>query len=195
MLFGDINKFYNDFLEINPLKSAEAVAWSSEKTQLIRFEKLFDIGVTPEDTLLDFGCGLGHMVDFLETKNYPTSNYLGVDINPNYILYATQMHPNVKFKNSDIFGITDNFDYIVASGVFTVLTPLEYMFSAINKSFELCNKGFAFNALNEEYFQFEEFNTFNPNALYDKIKTEYTNVKLVDGYLDNEDFTIYIYKS
>jgi SAM-dependent methyltransferase len=160
----------------------------------VRFDKLFEIGVNNSDTILDLGCGLGHMVDYLENINYPLENYRGVDINPNYVLYAIQRKPNVNFTTGEIFDITDRFDYVIGSGVFTVLMPIEEIFLAIDRSFDICNKGVAFNFLNKQYMDITEFNSFNPEQFYDMFKNRFKKTKLITDYLGNEDFTIYIYK-
>lgn len=190
-----ILNFYNDFLLSTSINDPGSVAWTNKKSQYTRFDKLYEIGITENDTILDLGCGLGHMVDYLQQKKYPLENYRGIDINPNYIVYAIQRKPGVNFSTGEIFDVSDKFDYVIGSGVFTVQMPIEEVFAAINRSFELCNKGVAFNFLNKEYMDnIPEFNTFVPEEFYELIKTKFNKTKLVTGYLDNEDFTVYIYK-
>lgn len=189
-----IISFYNDFLMNTSINSSESVAWSTKNSQYTRFKTLFHIGVTEYDTILDLGCGMGHMVDYLKSLNYPTKNYRGIDINQNYITWAIQRNLNVNFSVGEIFDITDNFDYILGSGVFTVGMNLDEIISAIDYSFNLCNKGVAFNFLTKKYIDISEFNTFNPEDFYNLIKEKYKNTELVTGYLGDEDFTIYIYK-
>ncbi len=67
-----ILKFYNDFLLSTSINSPESVAWSNRESQYTRFDALFQIGVTENDSILDLGCGLGHMVDYLEQKKLST---------------------------------------------------------------------------------------------------------------------------
>jgi SAM-dependent methyltransferase len=193
-----ILNFYNDFLLATSINSPESVAWSSHKSQYIRFDKLFEIcrdGVVLENkSILDLGCGLGHMVDYMENHNWPTKNYTGIDINPNYILYAIQRKPNVNFLTGEIYDITDKYDYVLGSGVFTVKMPISEVLDAIEYSFNICRVGVAFNFLNKEYINAPEFNTFDPNEFYSIIKEKYPNSSMSDDYLGNEDFTIYIYK-
>jgi|688.fasta_scaffold326270_4 SAM-dependent methyltransferase len=189
-----ILKFYNDFLLSTSINSPESVAWSNRESQYTRFDALFQIGVTENDSILDLGCGLGHMVDYLEQKNFSTKNYNGVDINPSYIIYAIQRKPGVNFSTGEIFDIQDKYDYILGSGVFTVRMPLDEIFSAIDASLNISKKGVAFNFLNKEYLDIPEFNSFVPEEFYALIKKRYTKTKLVLDYLGNEDFTVYIYK-
>ncbi len=190
----DILGFYNEFLFTTNINSSEAVAWSSQKSQYTRFEVLLNVGITNSDKFLDLGCGLGHMVDYLKQAGMSTKNYNGVDINPNYISYAIQRNSDVNFFTGEIYDVVDKYDYIIGSGVFTVNMTIVEMLSAIDKSFELCNKGLAFNFLNKSYVDILEFNSFVPEELYNLIKTKYNKTKLITDYLGNEDFTIYIYK-
>jgi SAM-dependent methyltransferase len=190
-----ILNFYNDFLLSTSINDPGSVAWTNKESQYTRFDKLFEIGITKNDRILDLGCGLGHMVDYLEQKNYPLENYHGIDINPNYIVYSMQRKPGVNFSTGEIFDVSGRFDYIIGSGVFTVEMSLNEVFAAIERSFQLCNKGVAFNFLNKEYMgDIQEFNTFVPEEFYELVKDRYNKTKLITGYLNNEDFTIYIYK-
>jgi len=189
-----ILKFYNDFLLSTSINSPESVAWSNRESQYTRFNILCKIGLTKQDTILDLGCGLGHMVDYLEDKNFPINNYCGIDINPSYILYAIQRKPKANFYTGEIFDVQNKYDYVLGSGVFTVKMPLDEIFSAIDASLTICKKGVAFNFLNKEYLDIPEFNSFVPEEFYEMVKQRYNKTKMVSDYLGNEDFTIYIYK-
>lgn len=189
-----IDYYYNNFFINSDINSPMSVGWSDIESQIIRFQKLLEIGVTVNDKILDLGCGLGHMVDFLQSKGYDLDNYCGIDINPIYVINAIMRKPGVNFKISDIHSIEGNFDYILGSGVFTVKTDLEYMLNAIDVALNISNKGVAFNFLNKNFIDDINFNTFEPNILYNKLSSWYPNTVLVNDYLINEDFTIYIYK-
>ena len=65
---------------------------------------------------------------------------------------------------------------------------------AIKYAYELSNKGVAFNFLTKDYIDDSEFNSFVPEELHNQIKKYFNKTNLVTGYLNNEDFTIYIYK-
>ena len=190
----EILDFYNEFLDNTSINSPESVAWSSHKSQYKRFEILYGVGVTNDDTVLDFGCGLGHMVDYLESIGYPIKNYPGIDINPSYIMFAIHRRPEAFFSVGEIYDVTQKYDYILGSGVFTVRMPLDEILNGIDHAFNLANKGVAFNFLTKDFLDIDEFNSFNPNEFYKLITDRYPNTKLIEGYLDNEDFTIYIYK-
>lgn len=186
--------FYNEFLDNTSINSPESVAWSSHKSQYRRFEVLYGIGVTEADTILDFGCGLGHMVDYLESIGYPVKNYTGIDINPSYIMFAIHRKPEAFFSVGEIYDVTQTYDYILGSGVFTVHMSLDEILNGIDYAFNIANKGVAFNFLTKDFMEIDGFNSFDPDEFYKLITDKYPKTKLVEGYLDNEDFTIYIYK-
>ena len=194
----EIIQFYTPFLLYTDLNKPEAVAWDSTEAQTNRFKVLYNVGITENDSILDLGCGLGHFVNYLNSINHPTTKYTGVDINPHYIFYAIQRNPDNRFKTGEIFDLSESFDYIIGSGMFTVKMPKNEIFDAIEGAYNLTNKGVAFNFLSNSFNDGDdcEFNTFNPQEFYNEICEVYgsSNTVLVTNYHDNEDFTIYIYK-
>jgi SAM-dependent methyltransferase len=194
----EIIQFYTPFLLYTDINKPEAVAWDSTEAQTDRFKVLYDIGITEDDSILDLGCGLGHFVNYLNNINHPTTKYSGVDINPHYIFYAIQKHPDISFKTGEIFDLSDSFDYIIGSGMFTVKMPKNEILGAIDYAYNLANKGVAFNFLTNAFNDGEDsvFNTFDPNEFYEEFKIRYgsDNTVLVTNYHNDEDFTIYIYK-
>ena len=66
-------KYYEDQLEEwdlikgNKSAAAAAVGWcDGRENQIKRFQALLDIGVQRNDSVIDLGCGLGHMVEYFE---------------------------------------------------------------------------------------------------------------------------------
>ena len=190
-----ISKFYDHYLKYCNVNDSQIVAWTTKETQETRFNILYDIGIKSDDTVLDLGCGVGHLINFLKKQNFDTvNNYVGLDINQKYINHAKKLYPNHTFFTGEIFDISDNFDYVVGSGVFTVGMSINEIIEAIKYAYELSNKGVAFNFLTKDYIDDSEFNSFVPEELHNQIKKYFNKTNLVTGYLNNEDFTIYIYK-
>jgi SAM-dependent methyltransferase len=174
-----------------------SVGWSSNKAQQERFQVLLDIGVTKEDTILDYGCGLGHLIDFLKERNFETEKtYCGLDILDSFILAAKEFYPNHKFIAGEISNIKQNFDYVLGSGTFTISMPWEETLQAIKHVYSIMNKGFAFNLMHKEHPMGKNnyFKTYDPNNVLNILQSNFKTVKLIDNYASKKDFTIYIYK-
>jgi len=107
-------------------------------------------------TLLDFGCGLGHLRDFLNCRGLAHIEYSGLDISPAYLQAARARHPDVAFFDVDVLesdeGLPD-FDYVVLNGVFNYRGPidqqrmLEYWQQLTSAAFRHCRRGMAFNVM------------------------------------------------
>lgn len=71
-------------------------------------------------SLLDYGCGLGHLCDYLSTNNIAV-DYLGVDIVEEFIDSNKTAHPTHRFeKHESPSTIDQSFDVVLASGVFNL---------------------------------------------------------------------------
>jgi cyclopropane fatty-acyl-phospholipid synthase-like methyltransferase len=177
-------------------------------TQKKRFDILLEIGVNKGDTILDFGCGLGGLYEYIIEKELKI-NYIGVDINENYIKdnmehFDTNIS-NLFYENSvkfytinDISDVREDFDWFMASGAFTINMDIEDIKDIIKTAYFKSNKGVAFNLLksnNRNYITSKINNAnmtlYNQHYIYNIFNEIYDNVELITGYLNN-DFTIYI---
>jgi cyclopropane fatty-acyl-phospholipid synthase-like methyltransferase len=131
---------------------SKGVDWNSKESQYLRFEKLFQVVNPSQDFhLLDFGCGTGEFVNFLNDKKL-TFKYTGYDISQDMISLANKTHgnPNVSFLSQEPNG---SFDYVIGSGIFNVKMGFneenwhEYILRTLDKFNKTSLKGFAFNIL------------------------------------------------
>jgi hypothetical protein len=130
----------------------------------------------------------------MKIPDYNLTNYTGLDINERYIDTCNQLRRGIRFVHGEIFDLSESFDYVVGSGVFTVMMPKNEILGAIAKAYEICNKGVAFNFLTKVFIDLGWVSSFNPDDFYSEISALYPNTKLITNYYGNEDFTIYIYK-
>lgn len=131
--------------------SFRSLDWGSRESQMRRFEILADIGISAGDSVLDVGCGLADLYEWLQ-KNKPGVNYSGIDITPEMVMRAKARFPDVDFSNATIFDLKNSknaYDYVVASGIFFFRkeSPMDYMVRVINSMFRISRKGIAFNSL------------------------------------------------
>ncbi|MBS4173021.1 class I SAM-dependent methyltransferase [Bacillus sp. FJAT-49736] len=203
----DCNKAFTEaFYKVDKITNTyKDVQWGSDESQKIRFHylnKLFKSDNKERASLLDVGCGIAHYYDFLLDGKFTNIQYTGLDIQKSFIEYASEKHRNSIFINKSLFELeTDKkYDYVVASGTFNVTLPnvnmYQYIKQCIDKMYDLCNKGIAFNLLSsntpKEYMGDKE-TYFNPIEIL-KLCFEHTNkIDLYHSYKIN-DFTIIIFK-
>jgi SAM-dependent methyltransferase len=86
----------------------------------LRFDALLAQLDASGKTLLDFGCGLGHLCEHLRQRNIDCQ-YYGVDVVPEFIASNRAVYPGRNFQQiSDISDVTGRFNIILASGVFNL---------------------------------------------------------------------------
>ena len=200
------NNFYNEKSQSYEMDSAEIVGWmDGKKNQLKRFQTLLDIGVKNGDSVLDFGCGIGHMVEYINDTGLKV-NYTGIDTNEDAIRKAKSafiladimgVHPmtsstGIIFSHGSVQDIKENYDWVVASGVFNYKFPKAEMIQTVNGLLDHANKGIAFNLL-------EEGHIVHPDYVFYKkdIITHYFNnsAQIVENYGVDLDLTVYIRKN
>ena len=172
-------------------KSPVAVGWlDGKQNQAKRFETLLNIGVQEGDSILDLGCGLGHMVEHLE-KIGLNVRYTGIDTNKNSIQQAYQFG-EAAYIHGTIFDIQERYDWGLASGVFNVEFPKEEMLKTISELLSKANKGVAFNLLSNSANNNLTYENYIPEEVVSYLKG---NVSIVENYGVENDFTIYIKKN
>ncbi len=183
--------------------SPYSLAWNSRESQELRYRILSQIDqftskkIIRGASLLDLGCGLGHLIDFLEKREVEVS-YTGIDIIPEFIEAAKKRRPEHKFYCKDLLRerIDQKFDFVFIAGSFNVqMGDNEQMARELLKiSFELCNCGAAISMLTSWHgANYLFLYCFNPVEIYRFWQELAGKVILREDYLDT-DFTIYLIK-
>ena len=176
--------------------SPVAVGWlDGRQNQTKRFQTLLDIGVQEGDSILDLGCGLGHLSEHLNKIGLKV-NYTGIDTNKLAIEQA-QQDKEVTFLHGTIFELCGTYDWGLASGVFNVGFPKLEMLETISELLSKAKKGVAFNLLSHADSNFDKdipmlYETYIPNEIVSHLKGD---VSIVKDYGVANDFTIYIRKN
>jgi SAM-dependent methyltransferase len=201
----DIKKHYQSLLDKNGI-SPEALQYTSKSSQYKRFEVLLNIDNNIE-SLIDVGCGLGDMYQYLMTQNFQ-GNYLGLDFVEDFVRLSKDIYKNYSKADFQEFDITrdeipSGVDFVLLSGVFNNKrnNNKEFMLNTIKKMFNSAEKGVAFNALSTYVdYQDEHLYYSNPLDVFDFCKKEITSkVVLKHDYLVKEnsipfEYTVYLYK-
>lgn len=101
--------------------SPSGVLWPKAR-QDIRFDALTrNISSEGNFSLLDFGSGLAHLKEYLDSK-YQNVIYSGVEMHDFFLEASSLKYPECKFFNIECpRQLNENFDYIVSSGAFNML--------------------------------------------------------------------------
>jgi SAM-dependent methyltransferase len=181
------------------------VDWPKYEDTLTRYKVMLDlINENNKVSLLDFGCGLGHLYKFILNKKKENEIiYSGLDINEKFYDHCIKKYPEVNLFLKDI-NINDeipNFDYIVCNGTFTEKRDLSYeeMFDFMSNTLKTLwlktNKGIAFNVMSK-LVDWERDDLFHVSM--DELGLFLKNNLSRNFVIRNDyklyEYTIYVYK-
>ena len=122
------------------------------------YERSFNL--SEKVSVLDYGCGLSHLYNFILKKNLNNINYTGLEISEKFFNESKKKYPKNKYILGDILKdpsiLKINYDYIILNGVFTEKRQLtyDYMFEYLKKMisiiFTKSNKAIAFNVMSKQ---------------------------------------------
>ena len=135
------------------------------KQQYLRFKHLISlIDIKKNDKVLDVGCGLGDLSDYLKKIDI-NCKYHGIDFIDEFIQTAREEYGDkrTRFSKLDIFRskLPKNYDWLILSGLFNDKTKNseKFMNKIIKKMFFSSKKGIVFNGLNK-YVDYEDKKLF-----------------------------------
>ncbi len=133
------NNYEYDSYFRNAKSRSNKVAWGEPRSQIKNFNIVSKF-INDGDSVLDYGCGIGDFVRYLD-RNKNISNYLGVDINSNFINMAKKDYPDNNFQLiKDVNEIKGKWDSVCVIGVFTWFITKDDFINTINKLYDICNK-------------------------------------------------------
>lgn len=200
-----LNEHYSRLLEKHG-DTPSGVQWTDRETQERRFEILTQVGDLRSAKVLDFGCGVGHLLTFMKTHLAFTGEYVGYDLSARMIDTARAKFPGIRFERRDILaeGVPEDFDYILISGVFhnRVSNGWDLMTTLLSCLFQRVRKALAFNAISTyvDFFDPEQFYV-RPERAFGFCKEKLSPcVSLRHDYLVKPgivpfEFSIYVYKT
>jgi SAM-dependent methyltransferase len=173
--------------------------WNSREAQFERFRVLSEVGNLNGCSVLDVGCGAGHLLDFFAEKRISPRGYLGCDLSAKAVRLAQSHHPDFKFWKGNILDleVDRSFDYALGSGLFALNCDGWHrnVRDVVQRMFDLSVSGVAVNFLS--YFRGPSLNReskfADPSAvLYLLMRRITSKIVLRHDYRGN-DFTIYLY--
>ena len=199
LIEGARELYYEDqFQEWNKTKwnhSPVAVGWLDGRTnQAKRFETLVDIGIESGDSVLDVGCGVGHLIDHFNNIGLEVQ-YTGLDTNRFAIEQAQKIYVDETFIHGTLDAVDETYDWGLASGVFNYEFPKLEMLETVNQLVSKVDKGVAFNLLNgSKKYSSESYEFYQPVEIFSLLNRRGSLCSVVQNYGIENDFTIYIRK-
>lgn len=139
--------------------SHRGVDWPDAKDAATRYRVMLELAPEGEPaSLVDLGCGLGHLFDHLVAEGRTELRYRGLDVSSAFVDAARRRLPEVAFDRVDVLDPNaqwDDADYVVMNGVFTEKRELTYeaMFGFLSTMLESVwpktRRGLAFNVMSK----------------------------------------------
>lgn len=175
-----------------------ALYWSGQDIQELRFKVLADIGIQDADSVLDVGCGFGDFKFWHESKQCKL-DYTGIDLSPDLLAKAQEKHPDGNFLSGDLFDMDfeeKSFDWVILSGALNeqLHDNSSYAKSIITRMYQLCRKGVAFNMLDARFLKAHDLHSQMPEHILAYCQQLCSDCLLIDDYLKN-DFTIHMQRT
>lgn len=180
--------------------SFRSLNWGSAEGQQRRFDILAQIGIAPDASILDVGCGTADLLVYLRATGF-TGSYTGVDLTPEMINAARARGLDGEFQEGNVLLLDERAraalrrDYVLASGIFYYRqnAPQSFMEKTLTCLFNLAERGVAFNSLStwaDHPASRDEFRA-DPMAILTFCRTLTPWVVLRHDY-HTGDFTIYL---
>jgi SAM-dependent methyltransferase len=193
-----VSKAYLDAFNLYG-RDKKAIFWPKGRQELrfrIHTEKLISFERNRKLVLLDYGCGLGDLHNYLLIKNQPI-NYIGIDLNKE-ILKSNRFHyPNAIFLERDNY-IKNTFlqcDFSICIGTFNIMYKrnynenIEFIIDEISRLYSRTKYLLSVDFMTDkvDYMQKNAFH-ISPEEITRRIskKIKYTKLEVVHGYLKYE---------
>ncbi|WP_157144133.1 class I SAM-dependent methyltransferase [Brachyspira pilosicoli] len=200
-----VDHYINRVNDLN-IPDYKVVDWESEEAQNLRFKALIEHFNMSSNVLLDVGCGVGSLAEYID-KNNINLYYIGIDIMPEMVERAKSKNYkniNPQFMTMDFFkktDIKDDVDYIYTSGIFNLNlgNNEEFLKEAIEAFLLAARKGVCFNLLDisckekygDKYYYYKKDDILLlTQDILKKLNLNY-KIHIEDKYLQN-DFSVFI---
>lgn len=169
--------------------------------QAMRFDALTRHFLGDGFSVLDYGCGLSHLKEYLDQR-FQRYEYLGADLVPEFVRAATTKYPDARIKLvSSHADVSEPVDHVVISGTFNIIDGvdravyIERIQSALLHLFSLARISLSVN------FMTDRVDFVQPHALHMNVEEmmDFTRRKLsprlrVDESYMPYEFTLVVLK-
>lgn len=184
------------------------VDWPDAQDAATRYRVMLDVIHEPAGepvSLLDFGCGAGHLLDYIRKNNIASIDYRGLDASPKFISLCMEKFPGIPFRQQDILADPADFgaaDYIVLNGVLTERRDMAwvemyaYMERLLETIWPFARRGVAFNVMSMQV-DWERDDLFHVpfDAMADFVSTRLSPHFRFRHDYGLYDYTTYVYRN
>jgi SAM-dependent methyltransferase len=183
------------------------VDWPKPEDAELRYRVM--LGLVPVDSprpirLLDFGCGAGHLLEFVKRRGVTGIDYHGLDLSPRYVALCRSKFPDAPFTCADLLSECadlPDFDYVVMNGVFTEKRSLSheamwsYVRALLRRVWPQARCGLAFNVMSKQV-DWERDDLFHLacDELLAFLKAELSRHCVVRHDYGLFEYTVYVYR-
>ncbi|GHN02884.1 hypothetical protein WSM22_43730 [Cytophagales bacterium WSM2-2] len=184
----------------------KGVDWPNKADALKRYAVMLDVcsKKTTPVTLLDFGCGTGHLLEYISDNKIIGFDYSGLDVSQVFIDACKKKFPDNKFYCLDILEpavALPNHDYVVMNGVFTEKRELtfsqmlNYFKKMILAVYAKANNGIAFNVMTK-HVDWERDDLFHLpfDTLAEFLTAQVTRNFVIRNNYGLYEYAVYVYK-
>ena len=148
----DLDKFGDTF---------EGAGWTKKKAYAERrYQVMLDVirPTTVPVSVLDFGCGISHLYEYIKKHAIANIAYAGLDLSDSYLARSQAKFPDIRYYQADLMDPSisiPQFDYIIMSGVLTYKGTasyeemLIYSQALLRRVASFAKIGFAFNVMSK----------------------------------------------
>jgi SAM-dependent methyltransferase len=149
-----VTRYYNDLL-LQFGTSPQALNERSDLKEHQFYDHLFNgVALAPTLSVLDIGCGMGNLIEYIEGRGVQISDYQGIDLVQRFVDVCREKYDRpFVFRQanfvSDSFLPPRSFDLVVSVGglVSRVLLYEQYIEYSVKKMIRLSNKYVLFNVI------------------------------------------------
>ena len=191
---GSCGAFYDARCVIFSGEDMMALEYSGTEAQRHLFERATSL-LPPSGKVLDLGCGLGHLIDYIEETSLSYDSYHGVDVSEHMVTEAGRRFAGKEYASFEVRDILidpfapGSFDigYILSVLGYPIgKDPVATMMEIIEKIFSACRVGIVFSHLASGRKEGLKFTTV-PEKLAVRCEKELGSKAQIDD--DGVDFT------
>lgn len=178
------------------------VDWPDADSARVRYKVMAGVAYDGGG-FLDFGCGAGHFLEYLQQTCSPCPSYRGLDISPIFVDLCRHKFPDIIFDCVDVMApdaVIPSTDYVIMNGVFTEKREVPYnvffdaMTAVLGKVFAVAKRGMAFNLMSK-YVDWERDDLFHvPYDDVARVAMSLSRHHTIRADYGLREYTVYVYK-